>query len=151
MPDVPSGSDTDGSTLTIEVPRGPHKTRCERCGRSAFNTTGFVYRDGDAFAIYHATLHEHDGTPRVDLGIGIGSWSSDDSVADISAFLAIWPSPDEIQFGFIEPETSAWSTARLLQNQLTAEEARVSDSRRDLIRVAELVVRNDSSVARHLG
>ena len=113
-------------------------------------TAGFVYRDGDAFAIYHATLHHHDHASRVDLAIGLGKWQGDDAVADVSAFLAVWGAGDEIQFGFVEPGESAWSTARLLQNQLKPDHARTSTARSDLIQVAEFIVRSDAAVATHL-
>jgi hypothetical protein len=136
--------------LTIGVGGEPRTTSCERCGRAAVQTTGFVYRSGDAFAIYHATLHDHDNVHRIDLAIGIGTWQADDAVADLSAFLAVWPDDDEIRFGFVDPAQSVWSGAGLLQNQHTAEQARVSTSRDDLLRVAEGVVKGDPAVARHL-
>jgi hypothetical protein len=150
MTDVTADLASVERPLTIEVPEAPRTTACERCGRSAVNTTGFVYRGGDAYAIYHAVLHRHDDRPAVDLAIGIGTWQTDDSVAEASAFLVVWPSHDEIQFGFVDPADSAWVNARLLRNQLSAEAARVSKMRTALIAVGELVVASDPSVASHL-
>jgi hypothetical protein len=148
----PAGQPVDPSQdLSIEVGREPRTTTCAQCGRSALETTGFVYRGGDAFAIYHATLHNHDNVPQVDLAIGIGPWHTEAAVADASAFLAVWPESHEIKFGFVDPIRSVWSSARLLRNQLTADQARASASRADMLRVAEGVVRDDPAVARHLG
>jgi hypothetical protein len=150
MPHSTDEPDNRSQSLTIEVGAEPRTTICERCGRAAVQTTGFVYRAGNAFAIYHATLHRHDNVHRIDLAIGIGTWQADDAVADVSAFLAVWPEDDEIRFGFVDPAQSVWSGAGLLRNQLTAEQARVSTSRDDLLRVAEGVVKDDPAVARHL-
>jgi hypothetical protein len=137
--------------LTIEVGRDSWSTHCDHCGRGAVHTTGFVYRAGDALAIYHATLHHHDNVHRADLAIGIGTWQTDAAVADVSAFLTAWSEGDEIRFGFVDPADSVWSSAGLLQNQLTADQARAHSARIDLLSVAEGVVRGDPEVARHLG
>lgn len=138
------------NVLTIEVGREPRTRTCDKCGRSAADTTGFVYRDGNAYAIYHAVMHRHQGTPQLDLAIGIGTWESGDSVADLTAFLAVWTETDEIRFGFVDPTESVWAGARLLKNQLAADEARTSDSRQAVLSVAELVVSGDPAVAGHL-
>src|SRR5258706_7052590 len=73
------------SMITAEVGR-EFQTTCRHCGRLVWNTSGFVYRDRHAFAIYHTTLHLHAGVPRADVAIGIGEWATDASVADVSAF-----------------------------------------------------------------
>lgn len=136
--------------LRIEAGRDAWSTRCDQCGRAAVHTTGFVYRDGNAYAVYHATLHHHDRVHRADLAIGIGTWHTDAAVADVSAFLTAWSEADEIRFGFVDPAVSVWSGADLLQNQLTADQARAHRARTDLLAVAEGVVRGDPEVARHL-
>ena len=110
-----------------------------------------MYRDGDAFAIYHATLHDHGGHPKADIAIGIGTWDDDASIADTSAFIVGWATAAEVRFGFVDPRESAWHQARLLGNQLTADRARVSDRRIELLAVAELIVSDDPAVKAHLG
>jgi hypothetical protein len=143
----PAGRDP---RLSIEVPEPPKSTRCEHCGRDALTTTGFVYRDGDAYAIYHAVLHWRDGNPQVDLAVAVGSWDADDSLADASAYLAIWTDAAEIRFGFVDPAASAWSSARRFAHELTADAARRSPARSGFLSVAEVIVRADPSVAAHL-
>jgi len=117
---------------------------------TVLDSNGFVYRDGDAFAIYHATLHRHGGAPKADIAIGLGTWSADDAVAETSAFLAAWTTTDEIQFGFVDPSASAWQHARLMANQLSADQGRTSDRRGELLAVAERIVSDDPAVRRHL-
>lgn len=113
-------------------------------------TAGFVYRDGDAYAIYHATLHHHADGPRADLAIGIGQWDSDEAVADAAAFVTIWSSDSEVQFGFVNPSDSGWSGGRLLQRGLTAAEARNSGLRPDFLYIAEAIVHTDMLLRDHL-
>jgi hypothetical protein len=72
-------------------------------------------------------------------------------VAEASAFLAVWPEAREIRFGFVDPDRSVWSSARRFHHQLTAEQARVHESRFDIMSVAESIVSDDPTVASHLG
>ena len=37
------------------------KYHCQECGREHMRSTGYVVRDGKAFAAYHAYLHGNDG------------------------------------------------------------------------------------------
>jgi hypothetical protein len=138
------------TALTLEVGRPPRETTCERCGRATQSSTGFVYADGDAHAIYHAALHDHIDQSDMDLAIGIGTWEGDDAVATVSAFLTVWAENDQIRFGFVDPDESTWAKASLLRNQLSGSAARESDERHELLRIAELVVEQDVAVNHHL-
>jgi hypothetical protein len=110
-----------------------------------------VYSDGDAHAIYHATLHPDETAPHMDLAIGIsGSWDVEDSVADVSGFLRVWPTATDINLRFVDPTESEWSSARMLAHQLTATAARESGARSELLRIAELVIDHDAAVNHHL-
>jgi hypothetical protein len=71
-------------------------------------------------------------------------------VADVSAFLLVWSDDDEIKFGFVDPKESVWVNASLLRNQLSADQARESSSRAELLQIAESVAKDDHAVARHL-
>jgi hypothetical protein len=136
--------------LTLEVGRAPRSTSCKKCGRSVVSTAGFVYADGDAYAVYMAALHRHGPKPAADLAVGMGTWAREDAVADASAFLHVSADERETTFGFVDPSESSWSGARVLRNQLSAAAARDSHERPELLRVAELVVAEDNAVARHL-
>jgi hypothetical protein len=140
----------DTRVLALETSGEPWSTTCAHCGRSALNSSGFLYRGGDAFAVYQATLHGHADRPEVDLGIGIGRWAEDDASADVSAFISVWATVDEIQFGFVNPDESVWGGSSLLANPLAADAARDSAIRSSMIEIAELVVREDPALARHL-
>lgn len=47
----------------LEIEPGTHvvETVCDHCQEPMTRATGFVLRDGDAYAIYFASCHHHDG------------------------------------------------------------------------------------------
>lgn len=137
-------------TLTLEVGRETRSTSCPDCGRETRTTAGFVYRDGDAYALYFASLLAHDHGRRAILAIGIGPVRSDSTSANVSAFLNVASTQTETQFGFIDPASSGWSGSKVLGPQLAAEEARSHLMRAEFLEVAELITRDDPAVASHI-
>jgi ethanolamine utilization microcompartment shell protein EutS len=134
--------------LRLEVGREPETQTCQDCGRVQVLTDGFIYLDDDAYAIYFATLLMHEAV-RADLAIGIGTWAEGETAA-ISAFLTVSVRADEIQFGFTDAANSTWGGAHLLTHPLAAADARRDPAHRDILALAELVVRDDPAVAAHL-
>ena len=130
--------------LTLET-GATQSAQCTSCGQSAVRSSGFVYRDGDAHAIYHVAAHG-GASPHGDLGIGIGTWEGEDAVAAHSAFLEISATDDDIRFTFADPEGSTWTDSTLLANRLAADDARASPLREQFIAVAELVATVDPAV-----
>ncbi|OYO03864.1 hypothetical protein [Enemella evansiae] len=47
--------------LEIEPGAKVVEATCEHCGEPMTRVTGFIYRDGDAYAIYFASCYHHDG------------------------------------------------------------------------------------------
>jgi hypothetical protein len=45
------------STLTLELGETLSDIGCEQCGGTHKSTYGFVYKAGDAYGLYYATLH----------------------------------------------------------------------------------------------
>jgi hypothetical protein len=136
--------------LTIEVGREPRIRRCGHCGGLTHTTQGFVYRDGDAYAIYFATLFGTDHQQRADLAVGIGTWEEGNAGADLSAFMGVWSTPDEYRFSFADSSDSGWAGSTLLSHQLNADEARSHPRRDEFFEVAEIVIRDDPSARVHM-
>jgi hypothetical protein len=131
--------------LTLEIGR-TDSAPCASCGLPSIRSSGFIYREGDAHAIYHVLAHGGE-SPHADLAIGVGSWEESEAVANQSAFLALSTTEDAIRFSFVDPAESAWARSRLLAHPLTAEQARASDHRDDFIEASELVATADPAVA----
>lgn len=47
--------------LEIEANRTVAEIRCDHCAEPFQRVTGFVYRDGEAHAVYFASCYHHDG------------------------------------------------------------------------------------------
>jgi hypothetical protein len=136
--------------LRLEVGRAPRTEVCSDCGGVSQSTQGSIYRNGDAFAIYFATLYAHADGPRAQLAIGIGAWQGDGSSADSSGYLDVFLTAEAVQFGFTDPANSAWADSALLTGPLMAEDVRHHPRRGDYLAIAETIVRSDPTVASHV-
>jgi hypothetical protein len=59
---------------------------------------GFLYEDGDAYAVYHAVLQTDHPSTAVDLALSFGSWAEDATAADRTRVgIRIWPEEDELK------------------------------------------------------
>jgi hypothetical protein len=63
--------------LSAEPDRNVKVAECAECGRSYRRLTLFLHRDGDAHAVCHVALHDHDGREAWFDAI-FGSWDEDD-------------------------------------------------------------------------
>lgn len=47
----------------LEIEDGPQvvETTCDHCGEPMTRVTGFIYRGGDAYAVFFASCYHHDG------------------------------------------------------------------------------------------
>lgn len=51
---------------------------CPSCGRAYQWVTGFIERDGDAFAVYYAQCHGHGDEAEAWVDVVVGSWNEPD-------------------------------------------------------------------------
>lgn len=61
-------------TLTIEPAPEVRERVCRDCRRPFSTVHGFVYDEGDAYAVYHALLQRGHLSVAVDLALSFGSW-----------------------------------------------------------------------------
>ena len=55
--------------LTFELGEEKEPTVCSCCGGVCHSAHGFIYRDGNAYAIYHATWSKSHPEAGVDIAI----------------------------------------------------------------------------------
>jgi hypothetical protein len=94
--------------ITIELDDKALIMTCSKCGGHYKRVHGFLFHDGDAWAVYWADLYEDHPThpePMAVLTIALGDdWSEDSDPAGRAwAALEIWPDLDEIKMSFIDP------------------------------------------------
>ncbi len=108
---------------------------------------GFVYRNGDAFAVYYAGWspgHEERG---VTMAIATGEWAENSGPGDrISIGLQVHSKETEIQFRVVDPEHSPWGETALFGKMLSRDHALASSAWKPTLEVAELVARDDPRV-----
>jgi hypothetical protein len=87
-----------GVTLTIESAPEVKQRVCRDCGRSFSTVHGFLYREGDAYAVYHALLQREHPSTAVDLALSFGSWDEETTASDRTRIgIRIWPDEDELK------------------------------------------------------
>ncbi|MCB1025817.1 MAG: hypothetical protein KDB79_15585 [Acidobacteria bacterium] len=102
----------------------PNESDCECCGGTTTNLTRFVYKEGDAYAIYYATFSNNHPEASVTGVISIGGWDTDDIPEDRVAFpFRIWESKDDFNVGLTSVADSPWNHVKILGKMLDREEA----------------------------
>jgi len=140
--------------LTLELDENVVLSTCARCGTESPRVHGFVYRDGNAWAVYWAELYkDHPQHPdsRALVTIALGEdWSEPaDPVNRAWAQLDVWPDHDEIRMGFIDP--TAILDQAYFGRPLSRENV-LSDARKDaFLGIADKIVYGDPRVAALLG
>lgn len=113
---------------------------------------GFVYRSGDAFAIYYAGWSHSHRERGVTMAIATGEWAEGSGPQDRTSIgLEARPTATEIQFTAVGPQQSPWGETALFGKMLSRESAVASPSLKLTLEVAELVVREDARIRAVLG
>lgn len=140
------------SNLTLET--GPQETgeACECCGAQSTTVHGFVYRSGDAFAVYYAGWSAEHPERGVSIAIATGDWDDGTGPKDrISIGLEARSTETEIRFSVIEPERSPWGDTQLFGVMLKREDALASGSLKPTLEIAEMIIRDDPRIGAFLG
>lgn len=136
--------------LTLEVGERLSEIGCDGCGGTHRSAYGFVYRDGDAYGLYFATLHTGHAEPSVGLTLSIGKWWDDDAVDERSwVFLSVWAEDDEYRMQFLDPMSSQHRNYAAMGTPLTRETAREHGAD-TFFEVADFIVANDPAVTSYL-
>jgi hypothetical protein len=140
------------SDLTIEPIGNLRPSTCECCGRQTLGGNGFVSEDGNALAIYFATLFTDHEDKRVSLAIGIGEWNDDGSRRFGTAFgMDVFTTESEIRMKIIDATESPWGKTKLLGPLLDREEALAHHLKAKMFQIADHIVLHDPKIAAHLG
>jgi hypothetical protein len=68
--------------LSIEPSSEVQLRVCGDCGRPFSSVHGFLYENGDAYAVYHALLQTDHPSTVVDLALSFGNWVENATAAD---------------------------------------------------------------------
>jgi len=143
-------------TITIELDDHVRVKKCAQCGIEYPQVHGFLYQDGDAWAVYWAELykdHPNHPEPRVVLVIALGEdWSGGaDRAERVWAQLDAWAHEenDQIQMAFADPQGSL--DAATFGHPLSREMALTHPLKDSFLTAADEIVYRDTRVSALMG
>lgn len=126
----------------------PSSSPCDCCGSTSVRLTRFVYRDGDAYAVYYAAFTpEH--TERVVRGLaGLGEWGNDDvgPEARVAFAFEIRVAEEQFQVGIVDAKYSPWRDVTLLGEILNRAEALEHEWLSEVFHLTDHIVAEDQEV-----
>jgi hypothetical protein len=120
---------------------------CECCGNEITRLTRFIYRDGDAFAVYYAKFTKgHDRQVLYGL-VSLGEWGEGAEPTDRLAFpFKVWTSDSHFQVGLVDKDESLWQDTTYLGRILDRKEALEHPWLKDVFHVTDHIVTEDEPV-----
>jgi hypothetical protein len=111
-------------TITIEFEPPRESGPCECCGGTTTSLTRFVYKDGDAHAIYHARFSSNHPERIVKAAVSIGEWGEGSNPGQRTAFaLELRAGAENYEVHVCDAAASPWSSADSLGPMLDREPA----------------------------
>jgi hypothetical protein len=109
--------------ITIDFEE-PVKKACDCCGGITTRLTRFVYKDGDAFAVYYAMFSDSHPEREIKVAIGMGEWGEGSSPEDRRAFaLKIRDGGTQYETMVVDAEESPWQGVEVIGCMLNRDEA----------------------------
>ena len=138
--------------MSIRIEQEPPATsRCDCCGGLTTHLTRFVYRDGDAYAVYYAKFSNNHTDGIVSVLVGLGEWGEGTTPEDRVAFAAqIRIVQREFQVMVVDADQSIWSKVTLMGQLLTRAEALTHPLLSELFGLTDHIVHDDGEVHDYL-
>ena len=139
------------TNLSIEPSPEVTERACAHCGRPFQHIHGFLSKDGDAYAVYHALLQTEHPSTVADFALSFGRWDDEATSDDRHRIgLQVWPDGDELKIHIADPSTSAWGDSETFGRMLSRSEVLGSDRQNEALQAVEFVIAHDARVAEHL-
>lgn len=135
----------------VEIGENRNASICPCCGRASRIGHGFVFKYGDAHAVYYAAWSEAHPEKRVSLALAIGEWGDESTNKDRICFgLEVWEGTEEILFRVIDPEESPWPETDLMGKMISRDEALTHQLLKEVFVIVEEVLRSHSAIREYL-
>ena len=139
------------TALSIEPAPEVTQQVCADCGRPFSSVHGFLYDEGDAYAVYHALLQTDHPSTVADIALSFGSWDEHATGGDRSRVgLRVWPEGEELNMHITDASESAWGDSETFGRMLSRRDVVGSDRQAEAMRAVEFVIGHDPRVADHL-
>ena len=129
----------------------PIEQACGCCGSPIISLTRFVYRNGDAFAVYKAALSfgSHERVADIVFNVGEG-WGDNVSSHEHPEFaLKAWCDDETFKFSVVEPHDSGWKPG-LLSSILSRKNQMDSPYIGEVFAMCDQIVVGDEVIIRYL-
>ena len=135
----------------IELGENAKPSICHCCDRRSYTGHGFVYKHGDAHAVYYAGWSYDHVSPVVTLALAIGEFSESSSSRDRVCFgLEFSLENNHMQKDFIEPTSSPWSDTALLGKMLSQQSAETHRLTKDALAIADNIIERHPAIQDYL-
>lgn len=129
----------------------PELRSCQCCGKTLTSLTRFVYRGGDAFAVYYLDLN-HSGDRPIAYGlVGFGEWGDDDVdplQARVAFAFQLTSNSEDYLLSLIDPDDTDWTT-NFLGRRLPRTEALAHPLLQEVFDLSDHIMRCDIPVIAH--
>jgi hypothetical protein len=137
--------------ISLELGTTHNPFACPCCGETSVNLSGFVYRDGDARAVYWAGMTAGHERRVIEVAVGIGEWGDGTSAADRIGFvLQLWAEGSQPNVTIVSPDESRWNTIALLGRILPREEALRHSFIKEVFHITDHLVTDDPRIGTYL-
>jgi hypothetical protein len=142
---------TPPSALSIEPSIEVTEQVCADCGRPFSSVHGFLYDEGDAYAVYHALLQTEHPSTVAEIALSFGSWDKDATGDDRNRVgLRVWPEGEELKMHITDAAESGWGDSETFGRMLSRRDVLGTDRQTEALTAAEFVIEHDPRVADHL-
>ena len=129
----------------------PVEEACDCCGGKTTRLTRFVYKDGDAFAVYYGMYSDNHPESEVKLAVSLGEWGAGGTPEDRRSFgLILREAEDAYQVSVIDAEESPWREAEVIGRMLNRDEALKHPWIKDVFHITDHIVEDDSVIKEYL-
>lgn len=125
----------------------PHLFNCDCCDGLTVRLTRFVYRDGDAFAVYYATYSSNHSDNELAMLVSLGEWGEDSEPSQRDAFYCrVRPTGDSYEVMLGNAAESGWSEVELVGKKLSRAEALAHPSKATVFEIVDEAFLHDGQL-----
>jgi hypothetical protein len=137
--------------ITLELGAEKEPIVCPCCGTLCEVFYGFIFKNGDSYAIYHAMYSKSHPEKAVTMAIEFGDWGENATSKDrYTVGMDARFTEQEVQFAFIDPDQSPWGRSSSKGKMLSRNEALAHPNKEEFFHVAEHILSDDTRLANFL-
>jgi hypothetical protein len=125
-------------------------TKCKCCNKRSINIHGFVYKNGDAFAVYRASWADAHDKNQIKGVVSIGDWDETASSKDrVTIGIKMWADEKSVNTSVLDPEESPWRETEMLGKVLKRSEALKLTNIGEYYAVIDAITEQDKRIVKY--